>query len=444
MKVLSFSGGISVPHHKRATEGLPIVKAAPPSRVVIPLSMHTGAPCEPLVQKGQKVKLGQRIGDSDAFVSSPVHSSVSGTVASIEPWLHPALGREVLSVIIESDGQDELDNGIQPGQDPFSLPAEEIRQRIRSCGLVGLGGAAFPTSVKLSPPKGKSVDTYLLNGAECEPYLTGDHRLMLESGKDIVWGLRVMMRACGVDKGFICIEDNKADAVEAMREASAPHPEIKVVVLRTKYPQGSEKHLIKAVLGREVPSGGLPFDVGAMVSNVGTALAVADAFQKGMPLIERVLTLTGSAVAQPANLRVRIGTLFRDIVEGQGGLSSDPGKVVMGGPMMGIAQFTLDVPVIKGTSGIVAMLPTDVSPGKKTSCIKCGRCLEACPMNLVPLTLGTSAEKGMFGLAEEYNALDCIECGCCSYVCPARRPLVHAIRLAKAEILARRRKAASG
>ncbi|HHY38156.1 MAG TPA: electron transport complex subunit RsxC [Clostridia bacterium] len=436
---LTFPGGVHVPYYKSGSKDKAIRKTRLPQRVVIPLSQHTGAPCEPLVEKGQVVKVGQKIGDSSAFVSAPIHASISGKVASIEPLQHPALGKKVMSVVIESDGGDEVAETIAPKPDPFAMDPEEVKSVIREAGIVGLGGAAFPTSVKISPPKDKKIDSYILNGAECEPYLTSDHRLMVERPREAIFGLKVLMYATGVKRGYVCIEDNKPEAIDAMKKAIGSDSNIKLVVLESKYPQGSEKHLIKAVLGREVPSGGLPFDVGAMVSNVGTAIAVADAFITGMPLVQRVITVTGSAIANPANLEVRIGTLFSDIIEEVGGFSSPPGKVIMGGPMMGIAQWSLDVPVIKGTSGILVMAQNEIDMVGPFPCVRCARCVDVCPMNLLPLFLGAYAERGLYADAEAYRALDCIECGSCAYVCPARRPLVQAIRTAKSEIMAKRR-----
>lgn len=449
MRGNTFRGGVHPPYNKAVTAGRAIARAQPPSMVVIPLSQHTGAPCSPLVNPGDRVKLGQKIGDSEAFVSAPVHASVSGKVVAVEDRLHPALGRRVRSVVLESDGLDEIWEGVAPRPDFWEIGVDEARKAIREAGIVGLGGAAFPTAVKISPPKDKPVDSYLLNGCECEPYLTADHRLMVERAEDAVYGMLALMYGCGVKRGFVCIEDNKPDAVAAMKKALSTlaqlagslGAQVSVVVLHTKYPQGSEKHLIKAVLGREVPPGGLPFDVGAMVSNVGTAVAVADAFKKGMPLIERVVTVTG-AVGSPSNLLVRVGAPLEDVIRQAGGFRGTPGKVIMGGPMMGIAQRSLDVPVIKGTSGILVLRREELPDTEPSSCIRCARCVAACPMGLLPLFLGAYAERGQLGKAEEFNALDCIECGCCSYVCPARRPLVHAIRVAKADIMERRRRIA--
>ena len=435
MQRATFPGGIHAPHSKERTEHVPIRQASTPQTVVIPLLQHTGAPCEPLVKKGDRVLVGQKIGDSKAFVSAPVHSSVSGTVAAVEPRLHPALCRDVLSVVIESDGRFEVDPGVGPRGDVDSMSADEIKTVIREAGIVGLGGAAFPTGVKVSPPKEKKIDVFLLNGAECEPYLTADHRLMLEESATIVYGMRALMKAVGVEKGIICIEDNKPDAIEAMRQAVADYPNLEVAVVKTKYPQGGEKQLIKAVLGREVPPPpGLPMDVGVVVNNVGTAAAVATAIRSGMPLVERVVTVTGSLVREPANLRVRIGTSFQHLIEQCGGLTGNAYKIVMGGPMMGIAQFTTEVPVIKGTSGILVLSMAEAAIQEPTNCIRCGRCVESCPMFLMPLYIRTYAEAARWDLVERYSPANCIECGSCAYNCPAKIPLVQWMKIAKAEI----------
>jgi electron transport complex protein RnfC len=404
---------------------------------VIPLHQHTGAPCEPLVKKGDRVLVGQKIGESKAYVSAPVHSSVSGTVVAVEPRQHPALLRSVASVVIESDGAFEVDPSVKPRGEIDSLSRDELRQIIREAGIVGLGGAAFPTSVKVSPPKDKKIDVFLLNGAECEPYLTADHRLMVEEASDIVHGMLALMKAVGVEKGIVCIEDNKPDAIDAMSKAVADFPNLGTAVVKTKYPQGGEKQLIKAVLGREVPPPpGLPMDVGVVVNNVGTAAAVAAALRTGMPLIERVVTVTGSPVREPANLRVRLGTSFRELIEQCGGLSEKPAKIIAGGPMMGIAQSSDEVPVIKGTSGILVMSEHDTVLDEPTNCIRCGRCVEACPMFLMPLYIRMYAEAGRWDLAARYSPANCMECGSCAYECPARIPLVQWIKIAKAEIAA--------
>lgn len=439
----SFPGGVHPPHQKQFSAQSPVRVAAEPKLVVIPLLQHLGAPCDALVQKGDTVDVGQKIGDTTAFVAAPVHASISGQVVAVEPRPHPALGKPVMSVVIENDGEGRVHPGLEPRAALDDLDPSAIVKTIREAGLCGLGGAAFPTAVKVSPPEGKTIDTFVLNGAECEPYLTADHRLMVENAGDVVFGMRALMKAAGVEKGIICIEDNKPDAVRSMRDAVAGQPGLEVVALHTIYPQGSEKQMIKSVLGREVPPPpGLPLDVGVIVNNVGTAYALAVAMKTGMPLVERVVTVTGSVIAEPANLRVKIGTLFTDLIEQCGGFKAPPGKLIMGGPMMGIAQYTADVPVIKGASGILALGENEAWHGEPTPCIKCARCVDACPMRLVPVLVSAYAERGLYDRADAMHAADCLECGCCSYVCPARRPLVQAIRMAKQHILAERRKRA--
>ena len=439
----SFSGGAHVPEMKHLSEKSPIAVGLRPKQVVIPLSQHTGAPCDPLVKVGDKVRFGQKIGDSQAYVSAPVHASVSGKVTAVAPRLHPVQGRDVLSVVIESDPEDELDPSCTPKGGLDSLSPDDIRKIVREAGLVGMGGAGFPLAVKLSPPKDARIDYYMLNGSECEPYLTADHRLMVEQAEAIVFGFAALMKSVAVKEGIICIEDNKPDAISAMEKAAGAYAGMKLAVLKTKYPQGAEKQIIKAVTGREVPSGGLPFNVGCLVSNAGTAAALATAVRTGIPLVERVVTVTG-AVKEPGNLRVRIGTSFQDAIDQCGGLLPEACKVVMGGPMMGIAQHTTAVPVIKGTSGILALdAKTTPTEDQSYPCIRCGRCADSCPMGLQPFALKAYTEAGWWPFTERYYALDCIECGACSYRCPAKIELVQWIRLAKAEIQARRRRGAS-
>lgn len=438
MKTKTFPGGIHPAYNKISAHSA-IRDLPEPPQVVIPLHQHTGAPCQPLVQKGDQVQVGQKVGDVQAAVAAPVHASVAGKVVAVEPRPHPA-GRDTPAVVIEGDGTGATVD-LSPYPDPDDLSPPELQQIIREGGIVGLGGAAFPTAVKLRPPAGTVIDTYLLNGAECEPFLTADHRLMVENPESIVLGLRALMKAAGAEKAVVAIEDNKPDAVEALSRACAGLTGVRVEVVHTKYPQGSEKHLIKAILGREVPSGGLPLHVGVVVSNVGTAAAVGELLATGMPLVRRVVTVTGR-VKEPANLRVPIGTPFSYLIAAAGGMEGEPSKVVAGGPMMGVAQYTLDVPVVKGTSGILVLGPEGRVP-EPTACVRCGRCVEACPMQLLPLYLEAYYRNGMAEQTEKLHALDCIECGCCGWVCPARRPLVQAIRLAKMDIMARRRRAAS-
>lgn len=334
---------------------------------------------------------------------------------------------------------------LEPHEDPLGLSPDALRQIIREAGVVGLGGAAFPTHVKLAPPPDKRVDTLILNGVECEPYLTCDHRIMVEATAEIVEGMKILMHVLGVRSGIIGIERNKPDAIAAMREAVKGEPGIRVVDLPVKYPQGAEKQLIQVLLGKEVPAGGLPADVGVVVQNVMTARAVYQAVRYGRPLVERVVTVTGEGVRDPQNLRVRLGTPVSLLVEACGGFTEEPGKIILGGPLMGMAQYRLDVPVVKGTSGVI-VFPRSVAAaaGERLPCIRCGRCVEACPMSLVPSHITLFSEAGQFEETERYHVFDCIECGICGYVCPSRRPMVQLIRFAKTALKARRQSAVAG
>lgn len=438
MGLLTFKGGIHPPHAKKSTENLAIEKALDPQVVVIPLRQHIGAPCEALVKKGDAVKVGQRIGEPGSFVSAPVHSSVSGTVKDVVS--KEILGGAALCVVIESDGFDTVHESVQPKGTLETLTGKDILGIIKDAGIVGMGGAGFPTHVKLSPPPEKKIELVILNGAECEPYLTADHRLMLENPEKVIFGLRAIMKVLGVEKGYIGIEDNKTDAIACMQQALRPGDGVEVVGLHTKYPQGAEKQLIKAISGREVPSGGLPMDAGAVVNNVATAAAIADAIQTGMPLIDRICTVTGKGISTPKNLRIKVGTNIKEIIDQCGGYRETPGKLIMGGPMMGIATHTDDVPATKTTSGILVLSPEEAKTPDPENCMRCARCVEICPAYLQPLTISAYALKDQFDLAAKYNAMDCIECGSCSFICPSRRPLLQSIRLAKREILANRRK----
>ena len=434
VKVLarSFRGGVHPNDQKRYTAAKPIEIAPIPKKVVIPTRQHIGAPCSPTVKVGDEVKKGQVIAEAQAFVSSPIHASTSGKVVEIAEYPHPVFGT-CTAVVIESDGQDTWVEGLPLNRDWKTMEDNELKDAIRQAGIVGMGGATFPTHVKIKPPPDKKIDTFILNAAECEPYLTADHRVMLENAERIIKGIQITMKILSVDKGFIGIEENKPDAISSMQKAAAGTG-IEIVPLKTKYPQGAEKTLIKVIVDREVPSGGLPMDVGVVVQNVGTVVAIADAVEKGIPLIERVTTVTGSAVAEPKNLLLRVGTTFGQAVELCGGFKEQPVKVIMGGPMMGMAQKTLDVPIIKGTSGILSLTAKDINQGPERSCIRCGRCVEACPMGLVPSMLSILGERGAYSVAkEEYNLLDCVECGSCVYTCPAKRNIVHYIKLLKAQ-----------
>ncbi|MBS4031070.1 MAG: electron transport complex subunit RsxC [Clostridiales bacterium] len=440
MSFKTFKGGVHPGHFKSATEKKPVVPARPPTTVAIPMSQHIGAPCDPLVAVGDEVKMGQKIGDSKGFVSAPVHSSVSGKVVKIGMCNH-ALGRPVQSVFIESDGQDTWHEDVQPNPNYRDLTVDELKKIIREKGIVGMGGATFPTHVKLSPPPDTKIDYVLINAAECEPYLTADHRAMLERPEEIVIGLQLVMKAVNAPMGYIGIEDNKPDAVEVMKKAAEGISNIEVHALHTKYPQGAEKQLISVFTGREVPSGGLPSAVGCVVQNVGTCIAISDAVRFGKPLIERIVTITGSGITEPKNMLVRVGTFIEEVIEQCGGFRPNIKKMVLGGPMMGLAQPGPDnLPVIKGTSGILCLTDVEVNLYEISPCIRCAKCVDVCPVSIMPLFIGASVEQGLYEKAEAYNAMDCIECGCCTYICPAKRPLVQWIRMAKGDIAAKRRK----
>ena len=438
MNLLSFRGGVHPPHHKEATEKLKVEKALDPEVVTIALQQHIGAPCEAIVKVKDQVKVGQKIGEAKAFVSAPIHSSVSGIVKKITKMKTPT--GEAECIVIESDGLNELHESVTPKGEIENLSAKELLSIVKEAGIVGMGGAAFPTHVKLSPPPDKKIDTIILNGAECEPYLTADHRLMLENPESVVHGLKAMMKIVDVHQAYIGIESNKPDAIECMIKATKDEPEIKVVGLHTKYPQGAEKQLIYACTKREVPSGGLPMEAHVIVNNVGTAAAISDVIKTGMPLIERIATITGKGIKEPKNLLIKIGTSFKEIIEQCGGYNGTPGKLLMGGPMMGLAQYTDEIPAIKGTSGILILSPEEARLPEPQSCIKCGKCVEICPAFLQPVYISAYALKGMNDKAEGYRALDCIECGSCSFICPSKRPLLHSIRVAKREIIANKKK----
>ncbi|WP_373598813.1 electron transport complex subunit RsxC [Paraclostridium bifermentans] len=440
MKLLTFKGGIHPPYRKEYTNSKPLEKASDPKIVYISMQQHIGAPAKPIVEVGDEVKVGQKIGEMQGFVSANIHSSVSGKVMGIKELEVP--GGVSTCVIIENDFNDSVHESVKPKGSLEELTKEEIVESIKEAGIVGMGGATFPTHVKISPPPDKKIDFVILNGAECEPYLTADHRLMIENPEDVVFGLRILMKALNVDKGYIGIEVNKPDAIEAITKVAKEYTNIEVVGLEVKYPQGAEKQLIYACTKREVPSGGLPMDAGAVVNNVGTAAQIAKTIKTGMPLVERITTVTGNCIQEPKNLVTKVGTLFSEIIEQCGGFKPDKqiGKVIMGGPMMGIAQYTTNIPTNKGTSGILCLDEEEAKTPKPKNCLRCGKCLDVCPAFLQPLYISAYSINGDYEASEKFRALDCIECGSCSFICPARRPLLQSIRVAKKEIIALKRK----
>lgn len=404
-----------------------------PDYVVLPMSMHVGAPCQPIVAKGDHVLLGQKIAQP-AGLGAPIHASVSGTVVAVEPRPHSS-GVRVMSVVIENDFQDTPAPPLERKAEPENLTGWEVVDLIAEAGIVGLGGAGFPTSVKLKGAIG-NVDTLIINGAECEPYITADHRLMLEEGERILGGVEILMRALGLKKALIGIEGNKMDGIERLRAQLPAGSGIRIVALKTRYPQGAEKQLIQKLTGRQVPSGKLPADVKCAVFNITTAAAVYDAVVHGLPLTQRIVTVSGGAVNTPRNLLVPIGTPLEHLLEECGGLKSQPGRVLLGGPMMGNAQYNLDCTTIKGTNALLFLERRECSPVtvKAPACIRCGRCVQACPMNLTPLFFDLYGRNRRFQELEKFHVMDCIECGSCAYVCPSHIRLVQSIRTAKNEL----------
>jgi len=426
-----FYGGVHPSPHKNLTSDGAIKRVFVPKRVVLPLSQHTGSPAESIVKTGDSVKAFFEIAKATGFVSSPVHASISGKVTKISDSPTPTSNR-ALSIFIESQGDEDQDFKVRQRRDPNGLSAEELISIIKDAGIVGLGGAAFPTHVKLSPPKNKSIDTVILNGAECEPYLTCDQRLMIENPKEIFKGLEIILKILNAKDAYIAIEDNKQSAIYTIEKALPKN--VKLAVLRTKYPQGAEKQIIRSVLNRAVPAGGLPMDVGCVVQNVQTAYAIYEAVYSGKPLIERAITLTGSCLKEPVNIRVRIGTALKDLVDFIGGFKKEPKKIIMGGPMMGLAQYTMDVPVVKGTSGVLFLSEEEIPRTRESVCIRCGKCIEVCPMQLVPTTLMYRVKKEFFSEAQALGIAGCFECGACAYECPAKIPLLDYMKYGKARI----------
>lgn len=441
MRALTFKRGIHPPDSKFYTDYIPIKILMPEegSEIVIPMIQHLGAPCEPIVQKGDRVLLGQKIADSDAFLVAPIHSSVSGTVKDIRKVLTPG-GAMVNAVVIENDGKFEEHELLGKDTDYESFSKEKILKKIREAGIVGLGGAGFPTHIKLNPPADKKIDSIILNAAECEPYLTTDHRVLLEKTDRVVKGLEIVLKIHKEAHGYIAIETNKPDAIEYMQRAVENSERISVVPVKTKYPQGSEKQMIYAVTKREVPSGGLPADVGCIVDNVDTVLAIERAVAKDRPLMRRIVTLSGKAIKNPGNYQIRLGMSFRELIDMAGGFKEEPAKIIAGGPMMGIAVHSLDIPLIKTSSAILCFTKEEAEIPPEGNCIRCGKCVSICPMGLVPLELNSDVLAGEFESFEKHRGLDCIECGSCSYVCPAKRQIAQSIRVARRNIMAAKKK----
>ena len=421
-----YYGGVHPSEHKEFSEHLALQRFPDPKTVVIQMSQHLGAPANPIVQVGDYVKVGQKIGEAAGFISAPVHSSVSGTVVAIEPRMHATRGCEMTAVVIESDGKNELHESVKPHKSYEELTPDEIIEIIKEAGIVGMGGAGFPTCVKLKPAK--PVDTILLNGCECEPMLTADHRVLLEFADDIIYGLKAILKTTGAEKGLIVIEDNKPDAIEHLQAKVADLDNIDVFVAKTKYPQGAEKTLIKRVMGRIVPNGGLPADVGVVVSNISTVKAISDAIQTGMPLIERVATVTGPKIKNPGNFIVKIGTNVQELIDYCGGTTEDDVLIKMGGPMMGFELKDLNVPMMKGSNGIIAI---DTDETEEVACIKCGRCVDVCPMELSPLYFAKYADEQNWQGMKDMNVMNCVECRCCEFICSSKIPLVSKIKAGK-------------
>ncbi|MDP3732479.1 MAG: electron transport complex subunit RsxC [Candidatus Omnitrophota bacterium] len=437
---------VRLEEHKIETENKAIEKMPLPPKVYIPLSQHLGKICIPEVKMGDYVFTGQKIGSALAHVYAPVHASISGKVTSIQEWPHPVLGR-CKAIVIDGDGKDNNSRTYEPTNlrtEIRELTPEKIREIVLEAGIVGMGGASFPTYIKLNPPK--PVDTLIINGAECEPYLTGDYRLMIEKTKEILQGVELVARCLGIKQVYIAIEDNKPEAIKQFGVSAkilggpanlygGRSSEFIVKVLKSQYPQGGEKQLIKNILGKEVPAGKLPFDIGVVVHNVATLFAIYEAVYPNKPLYERVVTVKGSCIANPKNLLVRIGTPIKDLIDFCGPLKEEPAKIIIGGPMMGIAQYSDEVPVIKSTTGVLLFSRKEVVINEELPCIRCGACIRECPAFLMPTLISLASQKGFWPQAKMYGASDCIECGLCSYVCPANIRLVQHIKRAKIELI---------
>lgn len=428
----SFVGGVHPLEYKELSQEKEFEYLPLPKEIFIPLGQHIGKPAKPLVKKKEEVKAGSVVAEADGFISAPIHTSLSGKVKKVESGPNLAgYPKEGITITVAEE-QEKVNLA---KLDPANIEPEQIRERVKEAGIVGQGGAAFPTYVKLTPPQGKKIDYIILNGCECEPYLTRDYRFMVEMPEKVVSGLKLIMKAIGVDKGIIGIENNKPEAIKVLKEAVKDEQGISVEVLETKYPQGAEKMLIKAVTNREVPPGKLPLDVGCLIQNIGTSVAIHDSVVNGEPELYAALTVTGKGIKEPKNLFVPVGTPIKDVIEYCGGINDDAVKIVAGGPMMGMAQHDLSSPVMKATSGLLVLTQEEVNATQETSCLRCGKCVEACPLGLLPTKISRLSQLEMFEEAEDYDIMVCMECGTCTYTCPANIPLVQWIRLGKQSVM---------
>ncbi len=428
-------GGVHPHDNKIYSAHQPITECPLPAKAIIPLVQHIGAPAQPVVEKGQKVKVGELIAKAGGFVSANIHSPFSGTITKIDATTD-AWGLRMLAIFMDVEGDEWLEtiDRTTAIKRDCSLEPKEIVDKVAAAGIVGLGGACFPTQVKLLPPPGKKAEVLIVNGVECEPYLTCDHQLMLEHGEEIIVGIQILMKALGINRAIIGIEKNKPDAIDHMRQLASKALGIEVKPLKLKYPQGGEKQLIDACIGRQVPSGALPIEVGAVVDNVATIYSVYEAVQKNKPLISRVMTITGKSLSKPGNYSVRFGTPLSEVVAVAGGVPEDTGKIIGGGPMMGRAMNNIDMPANKRVSGLLFMPENESRRAEEENCIRCGKCVGACPMGLEPYLLSKQAELAMWDDMEKHNIMDCIECGCCMFTCPSHRPLLDYVRMGKAKV----------
>ncbi len=439
MAFLTFRGGVHPYDGKELSKEKPVRELLPGKELVYPLSQHIGAPAKPIVAKGDHVLAGQKIAEMGGFVSANIHASVSGTVKEIKK-VRNNVGAMVDAIVVENDEKYETVE-FQSAASLEALSKEEVLERIKEGGVVGMGGAGFPTHVKLAPKEPEKIEYVLVNGAECEPYLTSDYRRMLEQPEWIIGGLKCILKLFDNAKGYICIEDNKPDCISKLTEMVKDEPKIEVKTLKTKYPQGAERCLIYAVSGREINSSMLPADAGCVVDNIDTVCAVYRAVMAGEPVMDRIVTVTGEAVADSCNFKAKMGMSFAELLEAAGGLKQPAKKIVSGGPMMGFAMFDYHVPVVKTSSAMLCMTEDDISEKEPTACINCGRCVNACPARLVPSRLATYSEHGQAELFEKHHGMECVECGCCSFVCPAKRPLTQSMRSMRKMVMANRRKA---